>query len=137
MLLVTYRDSLGANHLVLSTAIDPQRPFNGDGVAVDVVVVRVPASVAELDGGFGEVAAFADKTGGFAGSVLCGSASVSCVGEREEGERRTVSFALPPKAMVTPVRMADLPDPFMPTRKLIWGPKLTVVSLWDWRARQR
>lgn len=43
---------------------------------------------------------------------------------------RTVFFAFPPRAMVMPVRMADLPEPLTPTRKLTWGPKSTVVWAW-------
>lgn len=50
--------------------------------------VRVAASIAKLDGSFSEVAAFSDKAGGFAGSVLRESESVSC-GRRVQGEGET------------------------------------------------
>jgi len=46
------------------------------------------------------------------------------------GSVLTVARALPPRAIVIPVRTADLPEPLLPTRKLIWGPKLTVQCRW-------
>lgn len=41
----------------------------------------------------------------------------------------TVNLAVPPRARVIAVRMADFPDPLLPTMKLIWGPNLTVHNL--------
>lgn len=47
--------------------------------------------------------------------------------QRGKARKRTVAFALPPRAIVIPVKTADFPEPLTPTRKLTWGPKSTVV----------